>query len=151
MKGCIRSVQEEKTLVVTGLHPMPGYRVDREAVGMRLTDAEGGLVARLQYGVAFEDDAEAEETRNTPGKPAARNEDSQDACEALLLLAYSDFLECRILRERVEELGERLEQVEEERDKSDRIAEDLYTFFSRTARNVARRKRAARGESRDDY
>ncbi len=65
----------------------------------------------------------------------------QDLCETLLPLAYSHFVECGILRERVKELEKRLRKAEEDRDRSDRIAEDLYQFFSRTARRVAKRKR----------
>lgn len=41
-------------------------------------------------------------------------------------------VEHKFLYERVEELDKRLKEVQEERDTTNRIAEDLYRFFSRT-------------------
>jgi hypothetical protein len=35
----------DKTLVVTDLDPMPGFRFVLDAAGMRLTDAKGRFVA----------------------------------------------------------------------------------------------------------
>lgn len=82
-----------------------------------------------------------------PGRVGSEEPDRewQDLCEALLPLAYSHFVECGILRERVKELEKRIREAEEERDTSDRIAEDLYQFFSRTARRVANAKRVFGG------
>lgn len=68
-------------------------------------------------------------------------EEWQGLYETLLSLAYSHFVECRFLRKRAEELRGRLEKVEEERDTSDRIAEDLYQFFYHSARRVSNRER----------
>lgn len=62
-----------------------------------------------------------------------------DFCQVLLLLALAYPAEREALRERVRELGERLEECQKERDTLERLSEDLYEFFSRAARRVAQR------------
>ncbi len=88
---------------------MPGYHAEREGADISVVGSEGRRVARL------------------PGCvwPEEPDQERQDLCETLLPLAYSHFVECGILRERVKELEKRLREVEEERDRSYRIAEDL--------------------------
>ena len=113
-------------MLIGDLDLMPGYRAERDGADISLVDSEGRRVARLPGYVGSEEP----------------DQERQDLCATLLPLAYSHFVECGILRERVKDLEMRLREVEEERDTSNRIAEDLYQFFSRTARRVAGRKRA---------
>lgn len=103
---------------------MPGYSAESDGVAIRLVNPEGHRVAWLSRCVAS-------------------NQDWRDLSEALLMLARTHAIECEILRERVENLERRLGEVEEERDTSDRIAEGLYEFFSRTARRHANRARSS--------
>ncbi len=129
----------------------PGYRAERDGVDISLIDPEGRRVARLPGGTVPEDGAEAKPGSRSEELLAPPDEDwRQGLCRALLLLAYSHAVECEVLRERVERLGEQLKKVEEERDTSERIAEDLYQFFSRTARKVASRKQAQEGRPHED-
>lgn len=129
---------QEKEISVRDL--LPGYHVERDGPDICLMDVEGRRVARLPGGMASEPGT-GSEMWSPSEEPTAPGEEWQELCQTLLWLAYSHFVECEVLRERVEELGERVKRVEEERDTSDRIAEDLYQFFSRTARRVANRKR----------
>lgn len=122
-------MQEEKEILVQSLDLMPGYRAEQDGTVISLVDPEGRRVARLP-------------DRAVSKEPVAPDQERQDLCEALLMLAYSHFVECKILRERVEKLEKQLRKVEEERDTSDRIAEDLYEFFSRTTQRIAKHKRA---------
>jgi len=55
--------------------------------------------------------------------------------------AYGRFAKYHLHRERVGELCQRPEKVEEGRDASDRVAEDPYRFFSRAPWRVAKRER----------
>ena len=57
-------------------------------------------------------------------------EELQGFCESLLLLLRSQTVECEVLRERLRWTERKLET-------SENIAEDLYQFFSKTARRVA--------------
>ncbi len=125
---------QEKEILAGNLDLMTGYRAGRDGVVVTLKDSGGCLVARLPG-------------RVTPDGPTAPGQERQGTREAHLTPAYSHYVESTVLREREVELGERLEQVEEERrDTSDRIAQDLYQFFYRMARRVASRKRLYKGK-----
>ncbi len=125
---------QEKETLAGNLDLMAGYRAGRDGVVVTLKDSRGCLVARLPG-------------RATPDGPTAPDQEWQGIREAHSTSAYSHYVECTVLREREAEIGERLEQVEEERrGASDRIAEDLYRFFSRMARRVASRKRLYEGK-----
>jgi hypothetical protein len=126
--------------------PGPDARVpDRTGRGKdHFNDPEGRLVARVLDRAVPKKTVTGTQSR-TEG-PADQHE-WQALCEALLMLAHSHAVECRILRERAESLNERLRETEEELRVANRIAEDLYEFFSRTARSVASRKKTHGGRS----
>jgi hypothetical protein len=80
-------------------------------------------------------------------KPSAKPgpEEWQELCRSLLIRLSQRSNECERLRVRVEELAERLEAVEAERDQANAIAEDLYEFFrNRVRETVDRRERSGR-------
>ena len=121
-------MQEERDISIEDLDLIPGYRAERDGADVSLVDFEGRRVARLPGHLASKE-------------PMAPDQEWQGLCESLLMLARSHAIECDVLHERVRELERRLEETKAERDRSDRIAEDLYEFFSRTAQRVARRRR----------
>ncbi len=128
---------QNEGFMVRDLDLMTGYRLERDGAGYNLVDPEGRRVARLSGHEVPE--AAKIEKRSRLEEPVS-DEEWRDLCRALLMLARSHLAECQILRERVSELSELLREAEEERDVTNRIAEDLYEFFSRTARRSARRK-----------
>ena len=123
-------MQEKKTeSLAEDLDLRPGYCAEWDGANIHLANPKGEQVARLPG-------------RALSKEPVEPDGEWQDLCGALLMLANSHSVECEVLRKRVEKLEKRLGEAEAERATSDRIAEDLYEFFSHTAQRVAKEKRA---------
>jgi 16S rRNA C967 or C1407 C5-methylase (RsmB/RsmF family) len=132
---------------VENLDLPPGYYAERGESGVYLMDPEGRRVMRFSSDVAS-----AGDPRGTVRlKPSAKlqPEEWQEFCHSLLIRLSQKNAECERLRARVEELGERLEAAEAERDQANAIAEDLYEFFrNRIRETVDRSERSGRRGAR---
>ncbi len=56
----------------------------------------------------------------------------------LLIRLFEQAQECADLRQRIQELSERLEDVEAERDQANSMAATLFAFFRREAQEASR-------------
>jgi hypothetical protein len=131
-------VDQERTSVGS-LDLPPGYYAERGETGVYLMDPDGRRVMRFSSDVASAGEHQ-ETTRLKPGP-----EEWQELCRSLLIRLSQKNSECERLSARVEELGERLEAAESERDQANAIAEDLYEFFrNRVRETVDRRERTGR-------
>ena len=64
----------------------------------------------------------------------------------LLIRLFEQAHECADLHERIQELSERLEEVEAERDQANDIAATLFGFFQRQSQEASSRKRRSSRE-----
>ncbi len=116
----------------------PGYYAERGESGVYLMDPDGRRVMRFSSDVS--------PTREPGGlKPSAKPqpEEWEELCRSLLIRLSQQSAECERLRARVEELDERLEAAELERDQANAIAEDLYEFFRNRVRETVDRRESS--------
>lgn len=80
-------------------------------------------------------------------EPRSRLEDStipvegwKGLCRSLLIRLFEQTVEYTQLRERMRDLGERLERIEEERDQANAVADDLYEFSGSTCGRHPKRR-----------
>jgi hypothetical protein len=118
----------------------PGYYAERDETGVYLMDPGGRRVMRFSGDVAPEGDAL--ETGRL--EPSAKPEPAgwQELCRSLLIRLSQKSAECERLHVRVTELDERLQAAE--RHQANAIAEDMYEFFRKRARQVVDRKQMSR-------
>ncbi len=116
----------------------PGYYAERRENGVYLMDPDGRRVMRFSSDVS-------------PGggsigpKPSAKPqpEEWEELCRSLLTRLSQKSAECERLGAHVQELDERLQAAETERDQANAIAEDLYEFFrTRVRETVDHRERS---------
>jgi hypothetical protein len=123
-----------KKVTIGDLGLPPGYSAERGEAGTYLVDPDGRRVMQLPGDLAL-----ANNTRET-GRPDPEPDGWQELSRSLLIRLSQKNAECERLRERVMELGERLEAAEAERDQANAIAEDLYEFFRNRVRETVDRK-----------
>jgi hypothetical protein len=121
----------------------PGYYAERGEAGVYLMDPDGRRVMRFSSDVASAGDPRETGRLEPSAKP--QPEEWQELCRSLLIRLSQRSNECERLRVRVEELAERLEAAEAERDQANAIAEDLYEFFRNRVRETVDRRERSRG------
>ncbi len=122
-----------------------GYHAEREGSEIRLVDPVGRVVAWFAYPATHKDPQEA----GRPDRPRdweTSIERWQGLCRMLLIRLFEQAQECADLRQRIQELSERLEEVEAERDQASDIAATLFAFFRRQTQEASSRKRSSRRE-----
>jgi 16S rRNA C967 or C1407 C5-methylase (RsmB/RsmF family) len=134
---------DQERISVGSLDLPPGYYAERGETGVYLMDPDGRRVMRFSSDVA----SAGEHQETTRLKPSAKPgpEEWQELCRSLLIRLSQRSNECERLRVRVEELAERLEAAEAERDQANTIAEDLYEFFRNRVRETVDRSERSRG------
>ena len=136
-------VEQSEKVSVGNLDLPPGYYAERGEAGVYLMDPDGRRVMRFSSDVASAGDPRETGRLKPSAKP--QPEEWQELCRSLLIRLSQRSNECERLRVRVEELAERLEAAEAERDQANAIAEDLYEFFrNRVRETVDRRERSGR-------
>jgi hypothetical protein len=118
-----------RNTLVRGLDLPPGYYAERDEVGTYLMDPEGRRVMRLPASVPVEEPTQ---------------EEWRSLCRALLVRLSEQTAEYERLRIRAARIEERAEVAEAERDQSNAIAEDLYSFFRRRVREAVDRRKPER-------
>lgn len=111
--------------MVRDLDLPPGYFIKRSKAETCLMDPDGRRVMGLPASVA---------SRSRDEEPT--QEEWRALCRGLLVRLSAQSAECERLRIRAARLEERAETAEAERDQSNAIAEDLYSFFRRRVQEV---------------
>jgi hypothetical protein len=122
-----------------------GYRAERDGSEIRLMDPVGRLVAWFAYPATRIDPREAVRLDRSRDW-AASTEGWQGLCRLLVVRLFEQARECADLRQRIQELSERLEEVEAERDQANEVAATLLAYFRRETQEAPSRKRRSRRE-----
>ena len=133
-------VDQRKKVSVGNLDLPPGYYAERGETGVYLMDPDGRRVMRFSSDVAPAGDPRETGRLKPSAKP--QPEEWQELCRSLLIRLSQKSAECERLHAHVEELGERLQAAEAERDRANAMAEVLYEFFRNRVRETVDRREA---------